>query len=132
MLQSGEDHATEQYSKVGRVNWSLSRRQELLSQVQNLASSLSVAGDVGYSCETASYFQMEHIQPRIRKFQLDLEATKGSGEDMQSVGVIEQIFPFRKYFSSVEFPGDIQQDETVANQLFECIQNLFQELVDYR
>jgi intron-binding protein aquarius len=106
VLQS-EDHATEfQYSKVGRVNWSLSRRQELLSQVQNLSSSLSIAGDVGYSCETANYFHMEHIQPRLRKYQLDLAASKaGQHGDMELVGIIENLFPFRQYFSSVEFTG---------------------------
>lgn len=67
------------FSKQGRVNWSLMRRLQLLAQVQRLGKSLSGTetvgsiGDVGSSCETAAYFQLEFIQSRIEKFRIEVE-----------------------------------------------------------
>lgn len=92
-----------EYSKIGRVNWCLSRRQELLTQVQRLASSLNIVGDVGSSCETATYFEIEHIHTRIKKFNVELQNLKTSAEAI-SVG---EIFPFSNYFTELKFTGNI-------------------------
>lgn len=114
------------FSKQGRVNWSLARRLQLLSQVQFLAESLGVSGDVGYTCETAEYFQLEHVQSRIEKFNLDLA---GAGDN----STVSSIFPFHKYFENAAqplFKGT--DDEEVALGCFRHIDNLFVELSDYR
>lgn len=115
------------FSKQGRVNWSLARRLQLLSQVQYLAISLGITGDVGYTCETAEYFQLEHIQSRIEKFNLELTG------DNVNVG---SIFPFQKYFENAAQPlfkgDDFTADKEVALGCFRHIENLFEELSDYR
>lgn len=50
------------FSKFGRVNYTLGRRQELLSEVQRLADSLAIgSGDVGYTCEGAAFFHLYHV-----------------------------------------------------------------------
>ncbi len=41
------------FSKWGRVQYMLHRRQVLLEDVERMASSLGVEGDVSCSCETA-------------------------------------------------------------------------------
>lgn len=132
----------QEYSKIGRVNWSLSRRQDLLNQVQRLASSLNIVGDVGYSCETAEYFAQEHIQTRIKRYNIELQQLK----DTENTNSIESIFPFKQYFPALNFTGtciylrisvlnpvgDIHHDELVANDSIESIQNMFVELTEYR
>jgi hypothetical protein len=103
-LFQGQSVTNEQYSKVGRVNWSLFRRQELLNQVQSLSSSLSIIGDVGSSCETASYFEQEHVRTRIAKFQADLEEVKKLTDPLLG-GAVGRLFPFTQYFSTTIFTG---------------------------
>jgi hypothetical protein len=50
------------FSKFGRVNYTLGRRQELLAEVQRLADSLAIgSGDVGYTCEGAAFFHLYHV-----------------------------------------------------------------------
>lgn len=135
LLQEGRGKdafgSEDQFSKQGRVNWSLARRQQLLQQVQYLAVSLGVAGDVGYTCETAEYFNLEHIVARIEKFQLDVEAMKGDENEVD----VQSVFPFTSYFSSAPqplFKGDYDQDVEIAAGCFRHIKNLFAELADYR
>lgn len=115
------------FSKQGRVNWSLARRIQLLSQVQFLAESLDIPGDVGYTCETAEYFQLEHIQSRIEKFNMEL-----NGDNVN----VSTIFPFYKYFESAKQPlfvgEDFEVDKEIAMGCFRHIKNLFDELSDYR
>jgi intron-binding protein aquarius len=121
------------FSKQGRVNWSLERRIELLGQVQKLGAALGAPGDVGYTCETAQYFHLDHIQSRLEKFEIDLAELKAdSGTKKAS---ISEIFPFKKYFSDTPkplFSGDVAQDEESARGCFRHIQKIFDELADYR
>lgn len=115
----------EEFSKQGRVNWSLARRQELLGVVQRLAESLNITGDVGYSCETSSYFYVDHIQPRLKKF--DMVVAQGSK--------VSASFPFFGYFSDVAeglFSGVEDSDEEVARGCFRHVNKIFEELADYR
>ncbi|CAN0549881.1 unnamed protein product, partial [Ectocarpus sp. 12 AP-2014] len=61
------------FSKFGRVNYTLKRRLELLAEVQRLAETIGVEGDVGYTGETAEYFQLFHVTSRIERFEAELE-----------------------------------------------------------
>jgi intron-binding protein aquarius len=85
----------EQFSKQGRVNWSLQRRIDMLAEVQRLAESLAVPGDVGYSCETAAFFYREHIIPRINRFHAEVAAPKETPQNVAG------HFPFKEFFNDV-------------------------------
>lgn len=124
----------EAFSKQGRVNWSLSRRLQLLAQVQRLSASIGVPGDFGNSCETAAYFQLEHIQSRIEKFHIDL-ATLERASSTSSAKSVQEIFPFGAYFSDTEaslFSGELPRDKEAAQGCFVHINKIFSELGDYR
>merc|ERR1711871_828791 len=106
----------EDFTRVGRVNYSLACRLELLQQVQGLGQALGVPGDVGSSCETGSYFYQEHIKPRLDRF--------------MSITTNDEIFnpdtfPFKASFPDVQ---TIEQAQVCAAQ----IQKLFDELSEYR
>jgi intron-binding protein aquarius len=119
----------EAFSKQGRVNWSLSRRLQLLAQVQKLSMSIGVPGDMGNTCETAAYFQLEHIQSRIEKFNL---AVASAAHRPASV---EAIFPFKQYFADAPgalFTGEWEADLESAKGCFTHISKIFEELADYR
>lgn len=123
----------EEFSKQGRVNWSLSRRAELLTQVQRLAVSLGVPGDVGYTCETAQFFRLEHVQSRIERFEAELANVDGLGDGEKSLA--HKNFPFQIYFSDAPtqlFTGDNDSDLESARGCFRHLQKLFEELEDYR
>ena len=125
------------FSKQGRVNWSLSRRLQLLAQVQRLSASLHVVGDVGNTCETAAYFQLEQIKSRIEKFYIDINAK--SDKSHYNI-TVQQLFPFNAYFSDVNnsslgitlFTGDWLKDIEIAQGCFVHINRIFEELADYR
>ena len=123
----------EAFSKQGRVNWSLSRRLQLLAQVQRLSASINVPGDFGNSCETAAYFQLEHVQSRIEKYRIDLAAIERAASSVTKT--VQEIFPFGAYFSDCETPlfcGELQQDKDAAQGCFVHIDKIFSELSDYR
>jgi intron-binding protein aquarius len=42
----------------------LGLRVQQLAEVERLAASLKVAGDVGYTCETAAHFYLFHVLAR--------------------------------------------------------------------
>jgi intron-binding protein aquarius len=86
----------EQFSKQGRVNWSLMRRLRLLEQVQKLAISLQIGGDVGYTCETAEFFYQDRIRKIIEKYE--------EGFDNFSIEDVEKEFPFKSFFSDAPEP----------------------------
>lgn len=132
--EDGTNEYDEQFSKQGRVNWSLSRRIELLAEVQRLATSLGVAGDVGSSCETADFFFVEHIQPRIDSFRGRLGAATVGQED---ASVVVKSFPFHSFFADApELFSDsaisYEQAVTTSSGCIRHISNLFKELADYR
>jgi intron-binding protein aquarius len=125
-LGSGEKSlaGSEDFSKQGRVNWSLARRLQLLEQVQRLAVSLGVQGDFGSSCETASYFRQEQVLPRIEKFDLDVKTSAP-----------RDVFPFGSFFNVTTtslFSGDISLDLAASSTCISHIEKVFAELEDYR
>lgn len=128
----------EAFSKQGRVDWTLMRRMQLLEQVQRLAGTIGVTGDVGYTCETAEYFRLEHIQSRIEKYHMDITASASAGASVPSVpptSAAQRAFPFPIYFSDTPkpvFTGDEESDLASAEGCFRHISKLFEELNDYR
>ena len=123
----------EAFSKQGRVNWSLARRLQLLSQVQKLSMSIGVPGDMGNTCETAAYFQLEHIQSRIEKFDLAVRAMENNKSTTTTT--ISSLFPFTQYFEDAPvalFSGDWETDLSAARGCFTHISKIFEELSDYR
>ena len=56
------------FSRYGRVNYVLAQRLEILQEVGRLQSSLDVAGDMAYTCETAGYFYLYQILARWEEF----------------------------------------------------------------
>lgn len=118
----------EHFSKQGRVNWSLERRMQLLGQVQRLAVSLGIPGDMGYTCETASYFYLDHVQPRVEAFEKKLSAGLGSNP-------VSEVFPFSNYFTSAPkpiFTGSEEHDLSSARGCVRHVNKIFEELNDYR
>ena len=107
------------FSKTGRVNWSLTRRLHLLTQVQQLAISLGIFGDFGSSCEVAEYFYQSQIKPRIEQ----VESATGSGNDVES-------FIFRPFFH--DLPAVSWAKPTVIARCLRTIEKIFAELRDYR
>lgn len=119
----------EAFSKQGRVNWSLSRRLQLLAQVQKLSMSIGVPGEMGNTCETAAYFQLEHVQARIEKFNLTIASTT------HRPATVEEVFPFKQYFADAPtalFTGGWEHDLESARGCFTHINKIFEELADYR
>ena len=125
---NGTDAVAEQFTKQGRVNYSLSRRIALLSQVSFLGTSLKIAGDVGYTCETAGYFYSEHVKPVIYKFHEDLKQQDKSIK-------VTSFFPFNDFFAdapSPVFTDSYEHDVFSAEGCIRYIQSIFDELNDYK
>ncbi|KAJ1852722.1 hypothetical protein LPJ76_005271 [Coemansia sp. RSA 638] len=96
----------ERYSRAGRIDSYLERRTELLARVQRLAETLGVAGDMGYTCETARFFFVAHVRMRWEQYK------KNSGE-----------YPFAAYFGE-------QYVEGQEAQCFDELQGVFNELAE--
>ena len=127
------------FSKHGRVNYCLARRLELLSEVERLAVSLDVAGDVGYTCETAGHFHQHHVRPHLEKFTAAMDKAKG-GEAGGKAGVVADEFPFGAFFANAVdedggelLPGvSFATDLDVAEGCFRHVEGIFKELDEYR
>lgn len=110
------------FSKTGRVNWSLTRRLHLLTQVQQLAISLGVFGDFGSSCEVAEYFYQSQIKPRIDQVE-KAAATSADGIDVES-------FLFRPFFH--DLPVESWTKPNIIVRCLRTVEKIFTELRDYR
>lgn len=127
-----QTESTHDFTKVGRVEYSLSRRGILLEQVQQLSESLGISGraergsdgSAAYTCETSAYFHLHQVQKRIRKFDKEIKKAGLSTDDAD----VTDIFPFVTYFKL--------QDSVVsfgkAKKLFGDLQKIFGELAEYR
>jgi intron-binding protein aquarius len=118
----------ETFSKQGRVDWSLARRLELLGQIQRLAETLAAPGDVGYTCETAEYFYLEHVSGRMARFRREVA---------EAGAAVREAFPFAQFFSDTAEPlfsgsSGAAADLVVAEGCFAHIDKIFQEITDYR
>lgn len=124
--------STHDFTKIGRVAYSIQRRTELLEEVQQLSESLGISGKASrgadgspsYTCETAEYFYKLQVLKAKKEFDAKVEAKfaeKGSDTDVSS------IFPFSEYFKS---NGKVSVKD--AELYFQQIQSIFEELVEYR
>ena len=121
----------EQFSKQGRVNWTLARRLKLLEQVHRLGATLGIMSDVGSSCETAEYFFHENVKTRIETFEKDISTCSS-----QTPSFVAEKFPFAAYFMDTQKPifgkQDFAQDLESAEGCIRHIKKVFEELADYR
>lgn len=127
-----ETDSTHDFTKQGRVAYSLARRGVLLEQVQQLSESLGISGRAergadgspSYTCETAEFFHKLQVQRRIRSFHAAVKIADLFAED----GDVTSLFPFVAYFKL--------QDKSVtladANARFESLDKIFSELAEYR
>ena len=117
------------FSRYGRVNYVLSKRLYLLYEVGKLAKSLDIHSDVGYTCETASYFYLHHVLSKYEEFIDKVERSERQPES------VEQLFPFRNYFAELTdlFNGQtFEHNLNIANHCFKHIKKIFTELEEFR
>ncbi|XP_071117060.1 RNA helicase aquarius-like [Haliotis cracherodii] len=121
------------FSRYGRVNYVLAQRLELLEEVARLQGSLGVTGDMSYTCETAGYFYLYQVLARWEEFLSKLRATK---DKEQNVKVINEIFPFSKFFDNAPQPlfkrRSYAEDLDIAEGCFRHIKKIFTQLEEFR
>jgi intron-binding protein aquarius len=126
-LQTESSH---DFTKIGRVAYSIHRRDELLEQVQRLSESLNISGKAqrgadgspSYTCETASYFQKLYVERKRKEFE-KLTKEKGLQTDDDDVTL---YFPFQAYFQT----ESVTMKEAFAH--FAKLDCIFSELAEYR
>ncbi|XP_058466843.1 RNA helicase aquarius [Malaya genurostris] len=120
------------YSRYGRVNYVLSKRIDLLGQVQRLQDSLGVAGDVAYTCETAGHFYLYQIIARWEKFLNDFRESK----EYKNADAFQDEFPFSKFFQDAPQPlfhgSTFEENMDIAHSCYRYISHIFTELEEFR
>lgn len=119
------------YSRSGRVNAMLSRRIQLLAEVERLARSLGVPDDVAYTCETAAHFWLLHVLSRWEAFAA-LVARISDADP----ALVAARFPFSEFFKTAPQPlfrgDDVGGDMRVAQGCFQHLRVVFNELEECR
>jgi intron-binding protein aquarius len=119
------------FSKWGRVSATLELRMQALAEVDRLGTSLAVAGDVGYTCETAMNFFRFHVMPKIADFRKKAALPENQGD----VNFVADTFPFVGFFETA--PGgtaalfkraSFTEDIAAADGCFRHLQNLLDEV----
>eukprot|EP00532_Pseudo-nitzschia_australis_P004685 CAMPEP_0168202468 /NCGR_PEP_ID=MMETSP0139_2-20121125/24288_1 /TAXON_ID=44445 /ORGANISM="Pseudo-nitzschia australis, Strain 10249 10 AB" /LENGTH=824 /DNA_ID=CAMNT_0008128157 /DNA_START=1 /DNA_END=2475 /DNA_ORIENTATION=- len=126
-LDTDSDH---DFTKIGRVAYSIQRRGELLEQVQCLSESLGISGKAqrgvdgssSYTCETAEYFRKLYIERNKFDFESDVKEAGLSLDDDD----VTKIFPFERYFQT---KGVTLKE---AREQFGTLDSIFSELAEYR
>ena len=121
------------FSRQGRVNATLQRRLDLLTEVERLAQSLGVPDDVAYTCETAAHFWLLHVLARWEAF----TATVTQSAAHSDPGMVASRFPFAAFFADAPgqplFSGkDGAADLRRAQGCFRHLQTVFTELEEFR
>ena len=125
-----ETESSHDFTKIGRVAYSIERRTKLLEKVQVLSESLGISGKAqrgadgspSYTCESAAYFYKHQLLRRRKVFESNVsELSNGDALDVSS------FFPFSAYF---ETTGSLSLDGAM-NHFIE-IDALFEELAEYR
>lgn len=108
----------------------LTRRLELLSEVERLAQTLRVPEDAAYTCETAAHFWLLHVLSRWEAFLAVCES------EQDNPAIVCDKFPFKEYFANTPkqlFTGlSYSQDMHVAKGCFKHMETMFQELEECR
>lgn len=117
------------FTRYGRVNYVLSKRIELLTQVQRLADSLDLPVDAGHTCETAGFFFLYHIFSRWEQYMSKI--TKDSTPQQ-----IAEMFPFKKFFQDAPQPlftgQSFDQDLEIARGCYRYIKKIFTQLDEFK
>jgi intron-binding protein aquarius len=124
-----ETDSTHDFTKIGRVAYSIQRRHEILEEVQLLSESLGISGKAqrgadgspSYTCETAEYFYKLQVMKAKKIFESKVKELSDNSTD------ISHLFPFTKYF---RLEGKVSLEE--AGLYFTQIDSIFEELVEYR
>ena len=122
--------STHDFTKIGRVAYSIQRRSELLEKVQCLSESLDVSGKnqrgadgaSSYTCETAAYFRKMYFDRKKAEFEPKVQQLGLSSNDDD----VSEFFPFKRFFQSAV----VKLWE--AREHFDTIDKIFSELSEYR
>jgi intron-binding protein aquarius len=128
-----DTESTHDFTKQGRVAYSLSRRGILLEEVQLLSESLGISGRAergadgspSYTCETSNYFYRHQIRKRSRLFDQEVDKNEVLGDDADC----SSFFPFSRYLKIAN-----EQKITLpeAKAYFGQIEKIFNELAEYQ
>jgi intron-binding protein aquarius len=125
-----ETDSTHDFTKSGRVAYSMERRSQLLEQVQQISESLGLSGRAergedgspSYTCETSAIFFDNQIKRKLRTFRQKAKEQELTETDSD----VSALFPFLKYF----------KETTVAwsrsEELIRTLSTMFDELAEYR
>ena len=124
-LKTDSEH---DFTKQGRVAHILSRRAALLEKVQLLSEALGVSGpsergpdgSPSYTCETAEYFNLHHVQKRVQMFEKNSPSFDTTN--------VTRDFPFGTYFGM----NDEVMSLDDARKKFAELEEIFTELAEYR
>ncbi|CAH1406700.1 unnamed protein product [Nezara viridula] len=121
------------FSRYGRINSILSKRLELLEDVQRLQKCLDVQGDMSFSCETARYFYLNYVYASWEKYKDSI--TSEDGKEVP-VDMISEKFPFHDFFKDAPQPlfkkNDYEEDYETALSCFRYIEEIFTLLDEFR
>eukprot|EP00963_Diacronema_lutheri_P001261 scaffold80_cov325-Pavlova_lutheri.AAC.51 len=132
------------FTRQGRIDHMLHRRQRLLQQVAILATSMGFSQDVAstasYSCENARHFWTVEVLPAWEMHLKGQDKRNCTGQDPTKEPI---IFPFRDFFAKIA--DSLQEEyshsraeglrlllESSEKQLFEYIHSIFEDLEECR
>jgi intron-binding protein aquarius len=98
------------FSRYGRVNYVLTKRLELLDEVDRMQKSFTdvLCDTAAYSCETAVHFYLNFVLPKWEVFSAKIKSLISENSDAQArdklVGEIEGAFPFSAFFANAPQP----------------------------
>lgn len=84
------------------MNYILSKRLELLNEVERLQQSLGVIGDVAYTCETAADFFLYQVHARWEAYLRKIK--KRPNQEPVAVEEVGGQFPFNSFFANAPQP----------------------------
>ncbi|KAL3920403.1 MAG: hypothetical protein SGILL_003281 [Bacillariaceae sp.] len=125
-----ETDSSHDFTKIGRVAYSIKRREELLEKVQRISESLNISGKAqrgadgspSYTCETASYFLKLHVERKMKEFEELCRENNLENEDDD----VSHFFPFRAYFNTEHVTMK------ASRVYFVALEKIFSELAEYR
>jgi len=124
MLETEKD-----FSKIGRVNYMLELRIQLLKEVERLAGTFNLPEDIAYSCETAQHLYLFHVLSKWEEFLVKCE----KGVEVKEVA---GNFPFTEFFSNAPQPlfqnQSFEEDMEIARGCFRHLTSIFTQLEDCR
>ena len=136
-LGSGErELATDRdFSRWGRVNFMLERRQTLLERVAKLCRVLQVDEGFAQTCESSGHFYAHHVETRWTCFLKDLPTP--ADDAAAAHRWIMSNFPFADYFDDTLAPfweqaTDYPRAKAVVDGAWTHLSELFEEVRDCR